>query len=121
MAGASLFLLFGKYSSPRAVFLALSVCFVIVAFQAISKNRWAVAISILVASLVMVRWLPMVVVNSWMFISGHELYQNSPATIFIVIINIIIFTAPSTALCISYFLNRKKLWQLIRYNKAWSA
>lgn len=120
MAGAFLFLLIGLYSIPRAVIFALCIFFVVVSLLALLKNRWAIAISVLVAIILMLRWLPMVIINTWMFISGHELYQDSPATILVVLSYAIVFAIPSTILNILYFVNRKPIWQFVRHGKDWS-
>jgi len=102
------YLLIGAYSSLRAILVVLCICYIITAFNALFKKRWAVIISVLVAGLLMFRWLPMVVINIWMFSTGHPLYADSPGTILIVLINAILFAIPSTLLCVFYFVNRKK-------------
>jgi hypothetical protein len=67
--------------------------------------------------MVMVLWLPMVAMNAFMFISGHELYKDSPATILIVLSYAIVFAMPATTLCVLYLVHRKNIWRLIRYGK----
>ncbi len=112
--------LISHYSNPRALLLALACIYLIVSLLAMFHMRWAVGTCVLVAFVLMIRWLPMVSVNIWMFFSGHELYQDSPATILIVLIYAIVFAVPATLLCILYLANRKKLWQIIRFGTAQS-
>lgn len=50
----------------------------------------------------------MVVINFWMFFTGHELYQDSPATIFIVALNAIMFVLPGLLIYFLIFLDRKR-------------
>jgi len=99
----------GRYSHPRGVMLALAAVYAIVAILALRQQRWAVAVSIVVAAILMILWLPMVAVNFWMFITSHELYQASPATIVIVGGYAIVFAVPATLLCTLYFVKRKDL------------
>ena len=112
------YLFAGYRSDTRAVFLAVSVAYVLISLLAIRRNRWAVLVAVLVACFLTARWLPVVGVNLWMLITGHELYRDSPATIFIVLINAAVFMFPSTVVCVLYYLNRKELWQLLRYGNA---
>ena len=46
----------------------------------------------------------MIVVNTFMAFSGHELYRDSPGTFFIVIVYAMIFVAPATAVftCVAF-------------------
>ena len=108
LAGFS-YLLLGGYSHSRAGIALLSVAYFVVAMQTLRHKRWAIVISILVAFLLMIRWLPMVIINSLMFITGDELYLNSPATIFIVFIDAILFAIPSTVLSVIYAVKYKTL------------
>ena len=109
------YLALGRYSHTRGVMVALSVAYAIIAILALRLQRWAVAVSVGVAILLMIRWLPMVVVNFWMFAAGHKLYQDSPATIFIVVVYAVVFAAPATLLSTLYVFKRKELWRLIGY------
>ena len=95
---AFLILFVGSPNVLRASLLVALSAFIAVAFLAVRGNRWALALSICVAVLLLVRWLPMVVVNFWMFFTNHPLYLDSPATIFIVGINAILFAIPATIL-----------------------
>jgi len=85
-------------SVPRAAILVALSAFIAVAFLAVRGSRWALVLSICVAVLLLVRWLPMVVVNFWMFFTNHPLYLDSPATIFIVGINAMLFAIPAAIL-----------------------
>ena len=102
-------LLLGLYSHGRAGIVLLSVGYSVVAIQALRHKRWAIIISIIVAFLLMIRWLPMVIMNGWMFITGDELYLDSPATIFIVLIYTVLFAIPSTVLSVIYTFKYKTI------------
>jgi hypothetical protein len=84
------------YDKYRGVLLLVSSLFVIVSIFALMQKRWAIIISMIVAVLLFIRWTPMVEINFYMFFSGHELYQDSPATIFIVFDYFILFALPSS-------------------------
>lgn len=103
------YLALGRYSHSRGVMLALATVYAIVAIFTLRQQRRAVAVSVVVASILMVRWLPMVGVNFWMFITRNELYQDSPATIFIVAVYALVFAVPATLLCTLYFMKRRNL------------
>jgi len=111
-------LLISSYSHIRAIIVFLCVGYVITAFQAFLNKRWAVLISIVVAILILIRWLPMVVLNFWMFYSEDALYLDSPGTIFIVLINSVLLVLPATILCLLYLFNWRAVWLLIAKNKA---
>jgi hypothetical protein len=53
------------------------------------------------------------VVNTWMFLSGHELYKNSPMTIFIVFISAIFGVFPATCLLILGTLARRQIFSML--------
>ena len=115
MAVAFLLLVAGRYNHPRAILFSLGLAYAVISFYALKGKRWATFVSILVALTLMIRWLPMVTVNAWMFFTDHALYNDSPATIFVVMIYAIIFAIPSTALCGLYIAQIKRIWQHIRY------
>lgn len=102
------------FISQALPLLGLVVGYVVIAVFTLLGKRWAWGISVIVAFSLMIRWLPMVLINAWMFISGHELYQDSPATIFIVLLYAVLFAIPATFLCGLYIWQRKRIWQLIR-------
>lgn len=113
MTVAFSYLLIGSYSHIRAAIVFLCIGYVIIAFQAFFKKRWALLISLLVVVLVLLRWLPMVILNFWMFYSEDALYVDSPATIFIVLIYTVLWVLPATILCLLYLYNWRTVWQLI--------
>jgi len=90
----------------RLVFFIFSIAYVFISEQALYFTRWAVIIVILTALLLLLRWLPMVVVNFYMFFTGAELYLDSPGTILVVIPLTLLFAFPSLLLfcwfCIKY-------------------
>ena len=113
-----LYLVLGRYSDSLAILLTLGVAYVGISFFALAGKRWAIVTSTIVAILLMIRWLPMVAINTWMFISGHELYRDSPATILVVLSYAVVFAIPSTILCCLYLAQRKQIWKILRYGEA---
>jgi hypothetical protein len=114
MVSAFAYLVHGRYSDPRAILLTLGVAYAVISFFALVGKRWAIGISVIIAILLMIRWLPMVAINTWMFMSGHELYQDSPATILVVLSYGVVFAIPSTILCGLYLVQRKQIWGILR-------
>jgi hypothetical protein len=114
MLAAFGYLAVGGYTNVRGALLALAAAYVIASVFALRGSRWAVAISVAASALLTLRWLPVVVMNTWMFISGHELYQDSPGTIFIVASYAIVFAIPSTMILALFILKRKELWLSFR-------
>ena len=80
-----------------------------IAFLAIRRKHWAVVLTAVITIIMMCYWVPIVVVNTWMYLTGHALYLDSPATIIIVAIYAIIFAFPATVLSMMYFTKRKDL------------
>jgi len=76
-----------------------------------SRWAWVVSIGFLVAYWVFRGWIGLanLVVNSYMFLTGHELYQDSPATIIVVILNALFGVVPGTTLLILGFLSRRHI------------
>jgi hypothetical protein len=114
MVSAFAYLVHGRYSDPRAILLTLGVAYAVISFFALVGRRWAIGIPVIIAILLMIRWLPMVGINTWMFMSGHELYQDSPATILVVLSYAVVFAIPSTILCSLYLVQRKQIWGILR-------
>ena len=108
MAFAALFI--GSASSPRFVVLTLTIAYVGISTAAFRLKRWSLTAVILVAVLLTIRWLPMVIINFWMFFTRHPLYTDSPATIIIVAINALLFALPGLLLVSLYSLQ----WRSVR-------
>lgn len=72
-----------------------------------SIRGWIVALAFPILPLL--RWTPMVVVNTWMFFTGHELYRDSPATIFVVATYAVIFVIPGFLIYLCLILDLKRL------------
>ena len=90
-----------------------SVAYLIAAIACLANVRVGWIVAILIPILPLLRWTPMVAVNFWMFFTGHELYQDSPATIFIVAINAIIFVVPGLLIYVCLFLDRHQLFAVL--------
>ncbi len=117
MASAFTYLVVGLYSKPRAILLIIGLCYIVVSIFALIGKRWAIGFSVLTAILLMLRWLPMVTINTWMFLSGHELYRDSPATILVVLSYALVFALPATVLCVLYIFQRKNVLRVIRHSE----
>ena len=94
----------------HAIVLGLGALFVLVALLAVRGRPWAVVISMLVAVALLVGWLPMVVLNFWMFLTNHPLYLDSPGTILIVAVYAALFVLPSLILVALYAVQ----WRSVR-------
>ncbi len=104
---------FASGSFMGVAFGAISIAYLAAALACLtnSKAGWIVALAVPILPLL--RWTPMVVMNFWMFFTGHELYKDSPATIFIVAINAIMFVLPGLLIYLCLFLDRKRLLSVI--------
>jgi hypothetical protein len=89
-------------SIVRAAFTLASFAFVGISVLAMRHSRWAVVLVLLVAALLLIRHLPPVILNGWMYFTDHPLYLDSPATILIVAIHAVIFALPALGLVALY-------------------
>ena len=96
-------------NGSRLIVLSLSLAYIYVAFAGVDRKRWAVFFILLVSLLIFIRWVPMVTLNFYMFLDGHELYLDSPGTILVVIPLAVIFAFPSLIMIIAIALNFRKL------------
>ena len=101
-------------TAPRAIVLAVLSALVAVAFLALRGRKWALVLTIFVAIVLLVRWFPMVIVNFWMFFTGHPLYLDSPATIFVVAINSILFAIPAVVLVALFSAQWRQVGEALR-------
>lgn len=106
-----------RYSHSRGVILIIAAFYVIVAILALRLKRWAIAVCVVVAALIMLRWFPMVIINLLMFIFQNAHYRDSPATIFIVAVYLVVFALPASLLCTLYFVKRRDLRVLFQRGK----
>jgi hypothetical protein len=67
---------------------------------------WSIRVSIIPPAIIFLLSAPMVLYNCYAFITGHTLYKDSPATIFVVAIYAIIFTLPSFLVLMAYWRHR---------------
>jgi hypothetical protein len=114
MLAAFGYLAVGSYNNVRGALLLAAATYVAASAVALRGSRWAIATTVVVAVLLLIRWLPVVVVNTWMFISGHELYRDSPGTIFIVAAYAVVFAVPAAIVCTLFYLNGKVLRFMLR-------
>lgn len=100
------------FTSGSAVgesFGAISTAYLVATIACLTNARFGWIVALAAPILPLLRWTPMVVVNSWMCFTRHELYQDSPATLFIVAINAIMFVLPGLLIHFCLFLDRKRL------------
>jgi hypothetical protein len=93
---------------------SLSVIYLGAALACFANSRIAWIVALALTVLPLLRWTPMIAINFWMFFEGHELYRDSPATIFIVAINAIVFVLPGLLIYICCFVDRKRLFAVLR-------
>jgi hypothetical protein len=76
----------------------------------VHKNRlWAIRASILVPLLGFIITAPSVIYNIYAFLTQHPLYQDSPATIFVVAVIALLVTLPSFIVLVAYWF-RRNVW-----------
>lgn len=102
VASHYLLLLINAPTTYRATLLGLALCFVISSIAALQRHRWAVLLSMLFTIALAIRWLPMVVVNYWLYLTREPLYLDSPATIQLVHPKAALFAVPAVILLILY-------------------
>ncbi len=102
-------LAFGNYSNSRALVLSLSIAYVVIAFIAFKKRIWARIICFIVAAFLMLRWLPMVSINFWLYFNDAPIYTNSPDAILIVVIISMVYAIPATIVALSLLVH---LWPM---------
>lgn len=94
--------------------VVISILYLTAAIACLTNSRIGWMIAIVIPVLPLVRWTPMVFVNFWMFFNGHELYQDSPATIVIVAINGFMFVLPGVLIYLCLALDNKRLLTVLR-------
>lgn len=87
---------FGTF--PRVYIFFASIIYGIISIRAYKLERWAIAAVLIFVTICMLKWLPMVAINFYMFYAGSELYRDSPATILVVGVYAFLFAAPSSIL-----------------------
>ena len=91
-----------------SVYGLVTVAYLIAMFGCVFNFRVAWIATLTITMLSLVRWLPMVCVNVFMYLTGHELDQDSPATIFVVVVIAVVFVIPPLSINVSLFLERRQ-------------
>lgn len=93
-----LVLIFGLSAlyGSRLPLLVAAIVYLAASFLAVRQNRVAVIMVFIFSGIVMLRFLPMVLYNLAMFVFGHPLYQDSPATILVLLVIAMLFAIPAT-------------------------
>ena len=118
MLVAVFLLLVAGPSVARATLMLASFIYVSISIAALGLRRWSVVAVVVIGVMLLIRWLPMVLINAWMFLTNHPLYENSPATIFIVGIYAVIFAVPAFIMVALYIFHWRNLYVLFRSRKA---
>ena len=88
---------------------ATTVVYLVATIACLFNHRMAWFVAIALPILPLMRWLPMICLNLFMFLTGHEPYQDSPGTIVVVAIYAVVFVAPAVLIYFCLFLDRKCL------------
>jgi hypothetical protein len=92
------------------VFLSLGVA---LSFLTYRDVRIAWKLCLLLAVLAILRFLPWVAYNVYLFLSGGSPYVDSPGTIYVVVTEAILFVIPASAVLILAYLARRDLKGLL--------
>ena len=87
----------------------VSMVYIGAAFQCQYNNRVAWWMAIPVPALFLLMYLPMVLHNFALFFAGDALYLDSPATIFVVVIDALVFVMPALIIYYGLLLERKAI------------
>lgn len=97
----------GKPSYIHLFFAVVAVIYVGAAFLCQYNNRIAWWVALPIPALFLFMYLPLVVLNFTLFLSGHERYQDSPATIFIVVLYALVMVLPASFIYYGMFRERR--------------
>lgn len=92
------------------IVLGLALLHLGVSILAVRRNRIALRLVIVAPVLAILRWLPVVVINWWMYEAGDPLFQDSPGVNIIVVLIAIVFVIPPGIFCAMYFKHRRAIW-----------
>jgi hypothetical protein len=104
---------FGSGSVFGIALGAILIVYLISTVGCLANFRVAWLVAFFVPVLILMRWVPMVCINCFMFFTGHELYQDSPATILVVVIYAVAFVAPPLVIYSLLFLDRERVRALL--------
>jgi len=91
----------------------LTVTFAVAAYGCTKGNRFAWMAALALSLLPLIRWLPVVAINQWMFMTGHELYRESPATIYAVWHVAIVFVLPPLAVYVALLCDATRFYRVL--------
>jgi hypothetical protein len=102
-------------SPTKGVVLAclfLAVCFALalMTYRDI-KAAWMLCLSI--AGLAFLRFVPMVAYNVYLFVKQDPRYVDSPGTIFIVLVNAVLFVLPAMIVLILAIVHRRSVGRIL--------
>ena len=105
-----------------SLYIASFVAYIVATFGIFLDYRWAWAVSMGFLAVYWVHrgWIGLAnfVVNIHMFLTGHELYYDSPATILIVGINALFGIVPATTLLVLAFISRRHILGVLKGGNA---
>lgn len=113
----TVFTLPGSFISPTFGRIAWA-CFAAVMLTAAIGCVWNIrscwCIALLGCLISFVSYAPMVVQNTYMFLTNHPLYYDSPATIFVVVALALFFLLPPSLISVCLLLDRRRFVQVFR-------
>jgi hypothetical protein len=83
--------------------------------------RIAWLFSVLTTMLFFILFFPVVALNFLMFVMGHELYKDSPATIFAVISWCMLFVVPTSVILFLVWKNREHIPKIFKFKRPYKA
>jgi hypothetical protein len=107
-----------EFSLLLKMLIIFIILYAMASFGILFDHRWAWVVSVVFLGgyWILRGWISLAnfVINFYMFITGHELYRDSPMTIVIVVINSFFGILPGTILLIFGILSRNQILAIIR-------
>ena len=95
---------------PSVAYWLFWLMYVALLVGADRKVKWCLRLSVLPPLLIFLATAPSVLYNAWAFLARHPLYQDSPATIFVVGVMALFLTIPSLIVLAAYWRHRKQIF-----------
>jgi len=111
------------FTNSRGVVIAVSAAYVIVAVLALRLQRWAVAVSIVAAIFVTVRFLPFFAEHVWYFFSHPDravpvLFHDWLVAFCTATVLGLVTAVPAAVLCSLYLLRLRDIRSVLRFGRA---
>jgi hypothetical protein len=106
-------LLYIWHGISSAPYLIVALMLLIAAVGMARGSRWAWRLALGIALVVAVAYVQFFVINTAALLRGSELYTDSPATYFVVLITCAFTLFPAASLLFLFWLYRVRIWPLI--------